>query len=842
MDQSLVSLLRLKGKESVMSVAGIHGLSDMKIEVVAANVGPSETEIVGDTLTFCSHPNMNVADKKYDFKTLKKEYDYLSNLPDIEISMKDVKVSLGQDAYHLIGPIEYKSEEKSQPWAVKTALGWTVSGAPPEKETSHLSVSCNLSIASDPLSEQMKKWWDMETYSSVCNVTGKSKEEKRALSILEKTTNHNGDRYEVGLRWAEDEPSLPKDYLYAYQQFLSMEKRLEKDVELKTAYRATIEKYLGSDFVTRLVDKETSETENVMQWYLPHQPVKHPHKPGKVRRFCNAASKFKAVSLNDKLLSGPDLLQNLVGIVFRFGEYEIAMTADIESMFLQVAVPKEGRKCLRFLWPDKPSDTVGIFEYTRHVFGAKNSSTCANYGFQHGGRDKKVEFPAASFTIDRTFYMDDLVKIVDTPQQAIECYRQLVETLNRSGFTLEKGASNCLEVTGNFLLENCLEANEVILNAEPTSSSILGPEWKIDQYCFQVCRGPNKECPSEITQRLVLSFVSSVFDPMCIFAPFTMRMRMLLKSIWIHHGQSWDERLNEEDKQIFKDWINEMQTIRETSLPRMYFSAIPQNVQLHIFCDASLEARCILAFFRAETDAGNEVSFVLGKCRIAPIKHLSIPRLELQAALYSVRLRKLIVEEHDLLIDSVTNWTDSITVLQWLHSADRKQNVSVANRAAEILEASSIDDWKHIKGELNPSDTGTRGTTIEKLSDSDWLSGLTWLKDQSKNWPISLAPVSSVIEDHTHFAGIANNSLVGDSPIDWNRFVSFSKCVRIIAYCLRLKYKSHSNALTYDELQRADERAIKLIQIETFSDFCNGKQDVKKTSKRGEFSKNFAIF
>ena len=260
---------------------------------------------------------------------------------------------------------------------------------------------------------------------------------------------------------------------------------------------------------------------------------------------------------------------------------------------------------------------------------------------------------------------------------------------------------------------------------------------KIDQDCLQVCRGPNKECPSEISQRVVLSFVSSVFDPMGIFAPFTMRMRMLLKSIWIHHGQLWDERLNGEDRQIFMDWINEMQLIRETSLPRRYFFAIPQNVQLHIFCDASLEALCVVAYFRAETDAGNEVSFVLGKCRIALIKQVSIPRLELQAALYSVRLRKLIIEEHDLLIDSVTHWTDSITVLQWLYSADRRQkDVFVANRAAEILEASTIDEWKHIKGELK--DIGTRGITIEKLSESDWLSGPTWLKDKSENWPTSL--------------------------------------------------------------------------------------------------------
>ena len=112
MDQSLVSFFRLKCRESVMSVAVIHGLSAVKIEVVTADVGPSETETIGDTLTFCSHPNVKVGDNKYDFKALNQEYDYLSNLPDIEISMKDVEVVLGQDAYLLIRPLEYKSGKK----------------------------------------------------------------------------------------------------------------------------------------------------------------------------------------------------------------------------------------------------------------------------------------------------------------------------------------------------------------------------------------------------------------------------------------------------------------------------------------------------------------------------------------------------------------------------------------------------------------------------------------------------------------------------------------------------------------------------------------------------------
>ena len=108
--------------------------------------------------------------------------------------------------------------------------------------------------------------------------------------------------------------------------------------------------------------------------------------------------------------------------------------------------------------------------------------------------------------------MDDLVKSVDTPQEAIECYQQLVETLKRSGFTLKKWASNCPDVLEIIPSEDDLESNEFTLNAE--SSPILGLEWIIDADSLQVCRGPNKGCPNEVTQRVVLFFVSSVFDPM----------------------------------------------------------------------------------------------------------------------------------------------------------------------------------------------------------------------------------------------------------------------------------------------------------------------------------------
>ena len=93
----------------------------MKTKIVAAGIGPSETDTEWDELAFCSHPNLNVGDKVHDL-TMKEIYSSLNSLPDSKVAMADVKVSLGQDAYHLIRPLEYKSGDRNEPWAVKTSL------------------------------------------------------------------------------------------------------------------------------------------------------------------------------------------------------------------------------------------------------------------------------------------------------------------------------------------------------------------------------------------------------------------------------------------------------------------------------------------------------------------------------------------------------------------------------------------------------------------------------------------------------------------------------------------------------------------------------------------------
>ena len=154
-------------------------------------------------------------------------------------------------------------------------------------------------------------------------------------------------------------------------QLKSLERRLQKEEALKKRYQETIDTDVNAGYVRKVDQAELNETKDKLQWYLSHHPVINPHKPEKVRRVCNAVAKYQGLTLNDKLLPGPDLLQNLIGIIFRFREQQIALSADIEAMFFQVAVPSDDSRYLRFLWREDPEQRIGVYEYTRHVLGRK---------------------------------------------------------------------------------------------------------------------------------------------------------------------------------------------------------------------------------------------------------------------------------------------------------------------------------------------------------------------------------------------------------------------------------------------------------------------------------------
>ena len=336
-------------------------------------------------------------------------------------------------------------------------------------------------------------------------------------------------------------------------------------------------------------------------------------------------------------------------------------------------------------------------------------------------KDNAVNDESIVRTVQQNFYMDDFLKSVRTLKKAIEIYQKVRDILIKGGFNLTKWITSDDEVKTQ--IPEADRATKVVktFEAEPKLSSIPGLNWNLDTDNLIVCRGTVPEVPVKITQ----INVSAVFDPPGICSPFTIRMRFLLKSNWAAIGQARDKELSPEHSKQFSDWCFELREIRTMSINRLCFENGCTNLRLHIFTDSSEEAMCIAAYLQEETTLNS--TYVIGKCRVAPIRHMTIPKLELQASVYGVCLRKQILSEHDVRIDKIYHWTDSSTVLQWLQAAHKKQQVSVANRAAEILENSSMDQWRHVKGVENPADIGTQGLSIEGLKECVWLNGLGWL-------------------------------------------------------------------------------------------------------------------
>ena len=252
--------------------------------------------------------------------------------------------------------------------------------------------------------------------------------------------------------------------------------------------------------------------------------------------------------------------------------------------------------------------------------------------------------------------MDAFLKSIRTPQKAIEIYEKVRDILNKGGFNLTKWITSDEEVKSH--IPETDRSTKVVktFEAEPQSSSILGLNWKVDTDNLKVCRGTEQEVPAKITKRIVLSFVSALFDPIGICSPFTIRMRFLLKSIWESMGQAWVKELTAEHSKMFSDWCSELREIRTMSINRLYFENGCTNLRLHIFTDASEEAMCIVTYL--QDIVALNLTYVIGKCRVAPIRHMTIPKLELRAAVYGVRLRKQILNEHDVRIQKCSLRTE----------------------------------------------------------------------------------------------------------------------------------------------------------------------------------------
>ena len=286
-----------------------------------------------------------------------------------------------------------------------------------------------------PLDELLEQFWKIEAEGTQPESESSNPTDKEALDILKKRITYNGERYEIGLLWRKP-LRIENNYFAAFSQLKSLHKRLSNDIQLKELYEQTLTTDLQK-FYVKLVEMQQPEPEKI--WYLSHHPVFNPNEPGKVRRVPNAAAKFKGQSLNSNLITGPDLLNNLVGILLRFRENTVAILSDFEGMFMQIAIRLGDQSALSFLWPNE--EIVKHYQFTRLIFGATCSPFCAIFVLNRCAEDNAIEFPKAVSAIKNSFYMDDYIQSLPS----IEEKKQLksLTTLTRLKVAFIKVAFAC---------------------------------------------------------------------------------------------------------------------------------------------------------------------------------------------------------------------------------------------------------------------------------------------------------------------------------------------------------------------------------------------------------------
>ena len=372
----------------------------------------------------------------------------------------------------------------------------------------------------------------------------------------------------------------------ALAQLKSLERRLEKDDDLKRTYAATIADDFSEGYIEQ-VDPRNDTLKSTCEWYLPHHPFIHPNKPRKVRRVLNGAAKFRGYWLNKSLLTGPDMLQNLVSISLRFRRHAFAVSGDIEAMFLQVGVPESDRPSIRFLWREAPISELVVYQYTRHIFGAKDSPTCANYALRRTAGDNRSQHPEVVPIVEKNFHMDDYLDSCTSKNESLQSSREISCLLRKGGFKLAKFVRNFRE----------LEQVEPPVDSKK-SIHALGLAWNHKRDALVVSRGTRKPVKEPITQGTIFSCVASVFDPNDLVAPYTIKASLMLKDIWRSSGQNWDTPLPTGMAEEFVSWSKAPPRLIDIQIKRPYFQSEPDEVELHVFGDSSQSAFAAVVFLQ----------------------------------------------------------------------------------------------------------------------------------------------------------------------------------------------------------------------------------------------------
>ncbi|XP_055958550.1 uncharacterized protein LOC130013685 [Patella vulgata] len=792
----------------------------------------------------------------------------------------EIALLIGYNCPKALTPREVIPHSGNGPYAQRTDLGWGVVGIIDQcasenldsigcsSQTFQVRTSCNnkseQSLTSSDIVVSFKthireiinpvdilKMMEIDFSDRNNNDSGCSHEDNQFVLKMNSSIRLNeNSHYEMPLPFRGSKPTLPNNRIVAENRLTPLVNRFTKDINFKQDY---------SKFMNEIIEKNYAEPISAHElcnigqiWYIPHHAVYHAKKPGKIRVVFDCNSKFKDVSLNDHLLKGPDLTNSLFGVLCRFRMENVAIMCDIEQMFYQFNVEKQDRDFLRFLWWNKGDDKPADFRMTVHLFGATSSPGCANFGLKQAANDFEMEFgsEAANF-VRNNFYVDDGLLSVKTDEEAISLIENTKKLLAKCGLRLHKFLSNSNTVIESVPVVDrakVLQNHDLFFEDSPIERC-LGLQWCIesDTFQFRICL---KDQP--LTRRGILSTVSSIYDPLGLISPVILVGKQILQELCRAHND-WDSDIPDILRFRWEKWRSSLSQLADVKIERCYkpkdFGDIVVN-ELHHFSDASTFGYGQCSYLRLIDNNSNvSCSLVMSKSRVTPLKPITIPRLELAAALVSVRVSLQLRRELNYSNLTEVFWSDSKVVLGYINNDARRFQMFIANRIQQIRESSNPTQWRYIKSKDNLADLASRGVTAEELNATKWFIGpdFLWksqLPSTSDNPEEMHVNISSDDPELKKVQSLATNAKPCFELSRLNHISDWFKAKRVIALCLRFKAillskvkdfpdqpLTHS-PLTVEELRCSELQIIKMVQAEAFAEELKILKAVKLSANK----------
>ncbi|XP_058443961.1 uncharacterized protein LOC131425801 [Malaya genurostris] len=842
MEQSLADELGVKGPAKTLCLRWTGGTTrteDVSQKVtcqISSIANPSKKFPLSNVHTV---GNLQLRPQTLIVPEMKQKYRYLADLPIESYQEISPRILIGLDHASLSNIRKCREGTPNEPIAVKTRLGWTVYGCCKTKATygyvnHHTAQLCQCrGKADEDLNEIMKQYFSLEGLGvSTPNKLLLSNEDQRAGELLETLTRRMNGRYESGLLWKYESVRLPDSKTMALRRWECLNRRLLKDRDLAQVINSTISDYLVKGYIRKLTVEELTTPQSHI-WYLPMFPVVNPNKPGKTRLVWDAAAKSYGVSLNSVLLKGPDLLTSLISVLIRFREFRMAVSGDIREMYHQILMRPADQHRQRFFWKEKETDT-NPSTYIMQVlsFGACCSPSIAQYVKNMHAKRYEHDYPDAVDAIIHQHYVDDMLISAESEEKAIQLATD-VKMIHRSGgFEMRNWVSNSSRIVTALNGEKT-EEKTMNIGQIGTTEKVLGMWWDTSADCFtyklSTRHDPDllagRKCP---TKREVLRTLMMIFDPLGLISQFTMFLRSLLQEIW-RASVDWDEQIHAQQFEKWLKWLHALPRVADLKIPRCYRIATTANesniVEMHTFVDASENGFAAVIYLRFEEGNTVECALAGAKTRVSPLKFLSIPRSELQAAVIGVRLADTIQRSLSKNILKRFFWTDSRDVLCWIQSDHRRYSQYVGARISEILETTNIQDWCWISTKLNVADEGTKWKTIPDLSStSRWFRGPDFLWKCKEEWPAKLSSVG--VTDTELRPHLQIHLKVQEPVIDVDRFSQWSTLLRTTAYVMRAvrnfqcttrRIPITGGPLTRDELVEAEAYLYRTAQRSTYN-------------------------